>query len=210
MGARIILCSNCGTKNRLPQQFDSQPKCGKCGKLLAVNRYKGGSFGFGKVIAAALGLGFIVFVFNMPQKTTKHAFTTTTARSSSSLNFDDVPMEKDTNSSKNILPVDPDLKLVVVPISPGVINKPTTEGVAPLSFRTSPGSNYYVKLVDHNNHTEMTIYMRGGESFETLVPLGTYEIRYAAGDVWYGQAHLFGKSTAFSKISESFDFTFDG
>jgi len=38
------------------------------------------------------------------------------------------------------------------------------------------------------------------------VPLGTYEVRYAGGETWYGYTYLFGKDTAYSKADETFTF----
>jgi hypothetical protein len=38
------------------------------------------------------------------------------------------------------------------------------------------------------------------------MPLGSYEMRYAAGEVWYGEDALFGPSTAYSRADAAFDF----
>lgn len=57
----------------------------------------------------------------------------------------------------------------------------------------------------------MTIFVRGGENVETLVPLGSYYVRYASGTTWYGHDHLFGDyHTGYSKADEVFNFTVDG
>lgn len=37
----------------------------------------------------------------------------------------------------------------------------------------------------------MEIYIRGGETFKGLAPLGTYRIKYATGKSWYGRDLLF-------------------
>lgn len=55
----------------------------------------------------------------------------------------------------------------------------------------------------------MTAYIVGGQYFETKMPLGTYEIRYASGDVWYGEKHLFGPSTSYAKADELFNFRYE-
>ncbi len=36
MAERLVLCSGCGTKNRVPLKRKGQPKCGSCGMALAV------------------------------------------------------------------------------------------------------------------------------------------------------------------------------
>ena len=50
------------------------------------------------------------------------------------------------------------------------------------------------------------MFIRGGERLETLLPLGSYELRYAAGKTWYGTEHLFGPDTAYSRADERLDF----
>ena len=42
------------------------------------------------------------------------------------------------------------------------------------------------------------------------VPFGTYEVRYASGDTWYGYEYLFGPETSYSKADKAFTFEFDG
>lgn len=97
-----------------------------------------------------------------------------------------------------------------VPISPGIIIGPKTQAVAPLGIRTSAGSNYYIKLVNHSGEPQMTFFVRGGQYFETLVPLGTYQLRYASGKTWYGEKHRFGPETNYSKADTIFHFRLEG
>ncbi len=52
----------------------------------------------------------------------------------------------------------------------------------------------------------LTLFVRGGETEKIKVPLGTYELRYASGDKWYGYEHLFGKNTSYSKADKTFTF----
>jgi len=52
----------------------------------------------------------------------------------------------------------------------------------------------------------MMIFVRGGESIKTKVPLGEYEITYASGKIWYGYENLFGSETHYSKADEKFSF----
>lgn len=85
------------------------------------------------------------------------------------------------------------------------------EAIAPFSISTEPDLNYFVKLVDEEtNVTVMTIFIRGGQSVETNVPLGTYEFRYACGKYWYGEEELFGPWTVYMKADKKFDFYNDG
>lgn len=83
--------------------------------------------------------------------------------------------------------------------------------VAPFEIRTSAGSNYLVKLVDVSTGRESrNVFVRGGMVVEINVPLGTYEVRYASGEKWYGDRHHFGPQTSYSKADKYFDFRDEG
>ena len=82
------------------------------------------------------------------------------------------------------------------------------EGDAPLGIKTRAGKDYYVKVVDWSSKAEvMTAFIRGGSPFETTVPIGSYEIKYAAGLTWYGPFLDFGESATYSRCDDRFDFT---
>jgi hypothetical protein len=88
-----------------------------------------------------------------------------------------------------------------------------TESYAPFEVKTRPGANYYIKVVSvGNDRTVLTAFIRGGEHFETTLPVGTYKVRYAAGEKWYGAMLDFGLSAVYSSCDDRFDFqrTFDG
>lgn len=81
-------------------------------------------------------------------------------------------------------------------------------GLAPLEIRTQPGQNYYVKVVEWATKAEaVTAFIRGGEHFETAIPLGSYEIKYATGESWYGPVLDFGERASYSRCEDRFDFT---
>jgi hypothetical protein len=85
------------------------------------------------------------------------------------------------------------------------------EPVAPFKIRSQGDSNYLVKLVDtYTGYTAMTIFVQGGYDVDALVPLGTYEVRYASGLRWYGYDHLFGQYTGYSKADQTFNFFQEG
>lgn len=85
------------------------------------------------------------------------------------------------------------------------------QAIAPLEIRTDSGSDYYVKVVDVvHNIDALTIYIHGGETVEVKVPLGSYEIKYASGNTWYGGKTLFGSETSYNKADEFFAFTDNG
>ncbi len=94
--------------------------------------------------------------------------------------------------------------------STGVLWRSGSDAVAPLEVRTTIGKDYYIKVVDWTTKREvMTAYIRGGEPFETQMPLGTFEIRYAAGTQWFGTDLDFGPTASYSRADDSFMFTRD-
>lgn len=87
----------------------------------------------------------------------------------------------------------------------------SASGVAPLQIRTSQGSNYLVKLENISTGRNIVdIFIRGGNTAEVKVPLGSYRIKYAAGDNWYGYKYYFGPTTGYSKADKVFHFRKDG
>jgi hypothetical protein len=95
----------------------------------------------------------------------------------------------------------------------GANNASFGSGVAPLNIKTSSagGYHYFVKIVNVSSGQELGSYfIRSGETLDINVPIGTYEIRYATGKIWYGPAYLFGPETSYSKADSLFTFNFDG
>lgn len=197
MSAKILLCSECGTKNRIPE---GKPKgktvCGSCKKELAI-KGSGGSF-LSSLFGIIINLWFVwilLFIFiGLPY-----------------LEDSGSKPSKSTSSYQTAKVEQPPFTAPPVQISHGIISKNFSEGFAPLELKTRYGSNYYIKVVNvSTNQTVLTAYIAGGRPFEVQMPLGTYEIRYAAGDTWYGTPHYFGPDTSFSKADELFHFTSDG
>lgn len=101
---------------------------------------------------------------------------------------------------------------VLVPIitpPTGVLTAAPRDLAAPFSITTSPGYNYYAKLVNQSGSTVMSFFIVGGEPIEAKVPLGKYELRYASGTIWYGPASLFGPDTQYHKADRWFSFVKD-
>jgi hypothetical protein len=79
--------------------------------------------------------------------------------------------------------------------------------LAPFEIKSPIGMNYLIKLDDSQTGVPIqTIFIRGGTSVEIDVPLGTYTVKYASGDKWYGYKHLFGPDASYSKASTLFRF----
>lgn len=194
MAERLILCSGCGAKNRIPQDRRGQPKCGSCGKPLSVPGYSARRGFFKKALIFLIVGGLIVGGYYFVEEYKGLSSTTTNTKLLRS--FDPV-QKSDFNAPR-------------VPVSAGVMQRPSNAGVAPLAISTHAGNDYYVKLVDLGGRVVMTMYVEGGRYFETSVPLGTYEMRYASGKVWYGTRHHFGPETSYAKAEQKFEFQFDG
>lgn len=197
MSSRILLCSDCGTKNRIPAgKAKTKAACGSCGKQLATGGNQGAFLSsFFAVIIKLWFVWVLGFIFIVAPY-----FDNNGGKSSKSANtYQSSKAEKQPFTAPS------------VQIYHGIVTKNFTSGVAPLEIKTRAGNNYYIKVVNiANNHESLTAYIVGGRPFEVEMPLGTYEIRYAAGSTWYGPQHYFGPNTTFSKANELFRFTFDG
>jgi hypothetical protein len=96
----------------------------------------------------------------------------------------------------------------------GVLENRTGRSLeAPFSINTSPEADYFLKLVDATTGRDaITIYVRGGQPLEVLVPFGSYRLRYASGETWRGPAHLFGPGelTSYNASDAVFNFAVSG
>lgn len=233
MADRLILCSECGTRNRVGSDKGATPICGNCGKTLTISGYKGTGFSQFARSAIWFALGAVslagILQYNNPnfikvsgvlgwfnsqkivdQTTPPDGFildnqsTNKEQSDAQNLDFSNEAEEVDEFDDQ----VSP--KLTPVAISTGVVKR-AKKAVAPLKIITAEGYNYFVKLVDMNNQTVMTMYIVGGEPFETKAPLGAFKIRYVAGHIWYGEEdrRFFGKppNTIGSKADELFEFS---
>ena len=97
---------------------------------------------------------------------------------------------------------------LALPYNGHIVRYHSSEAIAPLEIKTRGGSgNYYVKLVDYyTKQAILTVFVCDGQTVNIDVPLGSIEIKYAVGKIWYGTKHLFGPNTACSKADERFDF----
>ncbi|MDD9823647.1 MAG: hypothetical protein OXU43_00440 [Gammaproteobacteria bacterium] len=103
------------------------------------------------------------------------------------------------------------LALALAPPNNGTTRKNVTaEGVAPFEIKTSAGSNYLIKLENISGMKVMDIFVRGGDTIEVSVPLGSYIVKYAVGNTWYGYEHYFGPDTNYNKADEIFHFRQEG
>jgi hypothetical protein len=98
-----------------------------------------------------------------------------------------------------------------VPSSGSVRTWTSKERVAPFEIKAAQGSHYLLKLVDAYTFAPvLTVFVRSGTTVQVEVPLGTYEVRYASGETWYGYDYLFGPETSYSKADKTFTFEVAG
>lgn len=125
---------------------------------------------------------------------------------------DSIPTSKGQTSTSRTAsaPVEP--SCTQVSIDSGIYHLYTNnERIAPFKIVTKSGSSYYIKLVDsYSNREIMSIYVVGGRSLEVDVPLGSYRLKYASGNVWCGESLLFGEQTAYGEAQSTFEFSKQG
>lgn len=125
--------------------------------------------------------------------------------------FDDLPRAPRKNTPEPILAQLFNEREISLPQSGELQTFTSDERMAPFEIRSASGGNYLVKLVDAYSKSDvLTIFIRGGVVVNVDVPLGSYEVRYAAGDRWYGYEHLFGPETVCSKADKTFTFKVEG
>jgi hypothetical protein len=82
------------------------------------------------------------------------------------------------------------------------------ENIAPLQISIpNYGKDFFVKLVNpYTNQSVKEFFIRSGQTVKTDVPLGTFHLKYAAGNIWIGKYNLFGLDTVYSKTNKEFSF----
>ncbi|UNC91222.1 hypothetical protein [Candidatus Contubernalis alkaliaceticus] len=86
------------------------------------------------------------------------------------------------------------------------------EAIAPFKIITKPQELFYfIKVVEWDSKRPvLTIFIHSGQDVDLLMPIGSYEIRFASGKTWHGEEHLFGSRTNYEKADERFNFTISG
>lgn len=81
----------------------------------------------------------------------------------------------------------------------------------PFKVSAPPGANYVIKLVDlQSGTTGPRLFVRGGEVVEAGVPPGTYFVKTASGQTWYGDAVRFGPNTNYAQMEQTVTFGVEG
>ena len=222
----VIQCAACGTKNRVRSGMLSGTfRCGACQALLL--RPLGSSW-LVRAIHATPELFFrccrgitALAIFSIPiwvgySSLTHPAADTSTSRPSATPRPLPTPRSRQSifsDSDTVAVPTPPPFNEPELPLpqSGEAINYSNRTPHAPFEIQSAAGTNYLVKLSDlYSGEPVMTIFVRGGSPVNVDVPEGTYWVKYAAGEKWYGYDYLFGPRTGYSKASETFTFGNDG
>jgi hypothetical protein len=209
----IVTCAACGTKNRIRSGLPSGTfRCGSCQALLmrptgtswlarSIHSVPELFFRFARGVTALTVFAIPIWVAytsiaHPEQKPSKSTGTYTTPRPQLAPRPTPPPFNE---------PPEP------LPENGEVSTYAYFRALAPFEIKSSSGTNYLVKLTNASTGAPVqTIFVRGGTTVEVKVPLGTFSVKYAAGETWYGYRHLFGPMTAYSKASELFTFKNDG
>jgi hypothetical protein len=98
-----------------------------------------------------------------------------------------------------------------LPLPPNGTIRSFAQGDRPalLKVKASGRYNYLVKMTKPNStDTVMDLIVHADQKAEMKVPLGTFEIKWAAGQKWYGyeRGKRYGPSTKFNKANQVFMF----
>lgn len=156
---------------------------------------------FGKNLFIHIGI-FVVFilivfgfVFKNSNKPNTYAQNTNVAAS-----YKIPPINRYDDSSFN----KPEIQMPVT----GLITKIKTNKKAPLKISvTNSENNYFIKLTNIENRKSILAYIRKMETLDVDIPIGSYELKYAIGDKWYGEEYLFGPNTEFYKTDKILNFS---
>lgn len=92
--------------------------------------------------------------------------------------------------------------------TPGVMRvRAGRTAAAPLHIRNNGEMDQLVKIFNvADQREEMLVYARASQGVDVKLPLGTYEVRFAAGRTWYGLQFLFGSQTRFARLEQQLTF----
>ena len=207
----VITCLACGTKNRIRRDLPAGvSRCGACKALLV---YAPPESLLLRVIDAAPELS--LRLLRGATAITLLAFPAWVGYIASQH-----PSPREFASPRSSSPPVPQPRPTPQPFPEPELPTPETGEVvrytdapatAPLGIKSDLGNHYLVKLsTAPGNEPVQTIFIRGGSPVEVKVPLGTFHIKYACGQKWYGYEHLFGPSTGYSQAAEPFTFSVPG
>ncbi|WP_299418933.1 hypothetical protein [uncultured Shimia sp.] len=86
-------------------------------------------------------------------------------------------------------------------------NRSGLPATLPLLIKTTEDADYFLHLRDvEKDRVVLAAYVRGGEFFQVLVPPGRFELVFASGENWQGEAKLFGVNTHIFTLDQPLKF----
>lgn len=212
----VVTCKQCGTQNRVGEiPRGRRAVCGNCRNVLGAIEQPRPRRGSGKLSGTAwawigiLAIGLIAWIADASRSSERKDSPKSSSTTSKPSSYYPTDYPTRSSSSYTSPPPRPVFTEPEQPLPPhGKITWYSVgDPVAPLEIRSSRGSHYVVKLSDYySGRSVLSVFVHGGSTVNLDVPLGTYKIKYASGDTWYGPDHLFGPDTSYSKADSSFDF----
>lgn len=193
---KLIQCAHCGAQNRVSGYSITQTSlCGKCRMPLPEPFYirlagVAASYRFWIVLGAIIGTAVVLNEFRLSYGPTSN--------------------DAQTNNQGHSSPPPGLMDYPAMPVKQGLHQLYTSaELIAPFRIVTPSGADsFYVKLTDAGTGVlVMTFFVQGGQSFEAVVPVGTYRVKYATGLTWYGVDDVFGSDTRYSEAVKIFEFS---
>jgi hypothetical protein len=193
---KLIQCAQCGAQNRVSgHSITHTSVCGKCRMPLPepshIRSVKfAARYSVWIVLGAIIGAGVLINEFRL----------------SSGPASNDVQTNNEGHSSPTLAP----RNYPAMPVTQGIHQIYTSaEQIAPFRIVTPSGADsFYIKLTDASTGVlVMTFFVQGGQSFEAVVPVGSYRVKYATGATWYGVDFVFGPDTRYSEAVKIFEFS---
>jgi len=193
---KFIQCTHCGAQNRVSgYSVTHTTVCGKCRMPLPEPSHIRSAkfaarYSVWIVLAAIIGAAVLINEFRLS----------------------DGPASNDAQTNnEGHSPTSPtSMDYRAMPVTQGLHQIYTSaEQIAPFRIVTPSGADsFYVKLTDASTGVlVMTFFVQGGQSFEAVVPVGTYRVKYATGSTWYGVDFVFGPDTRYSEAVKVFEFS---
>ena len=89
-----------------------------------------------------------------------------------------------------------------------IISNTSADPVAPFTISTPSGDTYFLVILKSSN-IKIQFYLHPEKTFESKVPLGTYDLYFASGQHWYGDERLFGLNSNARKADTILVFSAD-
>ncbi|OJU91226.1 MAG: hypothetical protein BGO19_16565 [Acinetobacter sp. 38-8] len=122
----------------------------------------------------------------------------------------DTQSSSHSNSNQSNSYSDNNLELKALPDT-GYTDNADLKGFSPLTIKVQNSAYYWVKIDNaYTGEHLVSYFIRSGDTLNVKLPLGNYTIKYAYGQQWYGEEHLFGASTGYAKADKVFKFRSNG